>query len=132
MNDNYVALIVDDNLDYREFLADTLRDTSNFKFIIEASNGIEAFNKLKLQEFHLIILDLHMPKSSGIDFLLKAQKLLKEKKNSKIIVSSAHITEDTIKECITLGAHLFLTKPFNPDFFLEKVFFLLNKKTKRV
>ncbi len=125
LKDNFVALIVDDNVEYREFIVETLRETGHFKFIIEASNGLEAINKFNKQEFHLVVLDLQMPKINGIEFLTRTQGTLKERSNSRVIISSAYITEEIMKESLDLGAHLFLTKPFCPDFFIDKVYTLL-------
>lgn len=78
--------------------------------IIKAYDGLEALNKLKDHEMHLIIIDIMMPKMDGISATMR----IREDKNIPIIILSAK-SEDTDKIIgLNMGADDYVTKPFNP------------------
>jgi len=65
--DNFV-LVVEDDDDIREILADVLRDTG--RSVVEACDGVDALSKLDgLPRPCLILLDLMMPRMDGHEFI---------------------------------------------------------------
>jgi DNA-binding response OmpR family regulator len=78
-----------------------------------ANDGRMASEKLKSQEYDLVITDLLMPFTGGLELI----NLLKNdmKKATPIIVLSKVGNEDTIIEAFKLGADDYLTKPFSPN-----------------
>lgn len=58
-------LITDDDRDFRETLAGALIDRG-FE-TLQASDGEEALDVVSRQEVHLLLLDMHMPRLSGLD-----------------------------------------------------------------
>lgn len=76
------------------------------------SDGQEALKALDTFEPDLIITDILMPYTSGLELI----SIVKTTKYNSvpIIVLSAIGEEDTVMEAFQLGADDFLTKPFNP------------------
>jgi CheY-like chemotaxis protein len=61
-------LVVEDDETIRRLLMEYLAEHS-YLSVDGARDGIEALHRLALQPYHLIVLDLLMPKMSGVDFL---------------------------------------------------------------
>ncbi|WP_346356068.1 response regulator transcription factor [Azotosporobacter soli] len=75
-----------------------------------AYDGAEAIRLLAEKEFHIIVMDIMMPKLDGIQAMLK----IREERNIPIILLSAK-SEDTDKIFgLTMGADDYITKPFSP------------------
>ena len=62
-------LIVEDEEAIRRVLKKVLTEDDNKNKIIEASDGVEAINKIKSENLELVICDIKMPKKDGIDVL---------------------------------------------------------------
>ena len=79
-----------------------------FSFIGEASDGVEGLELLtRLEHVDLILLDMQMPKMSGIEFL---QELLKVDQPPKVIVLSANDNYNYVRESFRLGAIDYILK----------------------
>ncbi len=102
-------LIVDDDLDIREVIRDRLK-AMGFE-VVEASDGIEGMTKLREESPSITLLDLLMPKKSGLE-VLKA--IREEGLETTTIVITAYGTIDKAVEAMRAGAYDFLTKPFSP------------------
>nr|WP_216855879.1 response regulator transcription factor [Paenibacillus qinlingensis] len=104
----YQVLVVDDDIDIQEAIEIYLRGEG--MEVSKANNGLEALLLLEEKEFHLIILDIMMPKMDGIQATFK----IRENCNVPILMLSAK-TEDMDKIMgLNVGADDYLTKPFNP------------------
>ncbi|CAN7195989.1 response regulator transcription factor [Paenibacillus sp. LjRoot56] len=104
----YQVLVVDDDIDIQEAIEIYLRGEG--MEVSKANNGLEALLLLEEKEFHLIILDIMMPKMDGIQATFK----IRERCNVPILMLSAK-TEDMDKIMgLNVGADDYLTKPFNP------------------
>lgn len=78
--------------------------------VLKAYDGVQAMEKLKEQEIHLLIIDIMMPKLDGIHATLK----IRESSSIPIIMLSAK-TEDADKILgLNIGADDYVAKPFNP------------------
>ncbi|MEO2076961.1 MAG: response regulator transcription factor [Bacillus sp. (in: firmicutes)] len=78
--------------------------------VFKAADGIEAIEIIDLQEIHLIIMDVMMPKMDGIRATMK----IREENNIPLIMLSAK-SEDYDKILgLNIGADDYMTKPFNP------------------
>lgn len=78
--------------------------------VFKAYDGIEALQVVEVEELHLIIIDIMMPKLDGI----RATAKIREEHNIPLIMLSAK-SEDTDKILgLNLGADDYMTKPFNP------------------
>lgn len=103
-------LIADDEVSIRLLVHSTLEDEEHYE-IHEASGGRETLEQLRAHAPQVLILDLMMPRVSGLDVLeeLNAHPL---PRRPRIIVLSAKVNEE--QRAMELGADLFLRKPFSP------------------
>ena len=78
--------------------------------ILKAYDGLQAFELMKKEEVHLILLDIMMPNLDGI----RATRKIRETSSVPIIMLSAK-SEDVDKILgLNIGADDYITKPFNP------------------
>lgn len=120
MVDKKLILVVDDSLLGRVAIKNKL-DSSIFD-VVEATDGVQALEKIREKSPDLIFLDLLMPNLDGIGVL----KALKEEGiEQNIIIVSADIQDTTKKHCFDLGATDFTNKPMDPgqmEAILTKIF----------
>ncbi len=100
-------LLVEDNNEMRGALKSTL--TLAGYAVTEAEHGRIAQNKLKLEEFDLVISDFQMAHMNGIELL----KWIKENKNLPVILITGFSQLLETQTASSLGASGFLTKPFS-------------------
>jgi two-component system sensor histidine kinase RpfC len=74
-------------------------------------DGEAALQALEQEEFDAVVIDLHMPKISGIDVIKQARVMEAGRRHTPFIVLSADATADTIRSSEQAGAKAFLTKP---------------------
>jgi adenylate cyclase len=115
-------LIAEDNEDTLFLLAMQLRQSGYT--VLEARDGIEALDQLKDSKPDLLLLDLMMPGPTGFDVLEQIQTDA-ELPKIPVIVLSALADSEAIGRCIELGAHAYMTKPYDPGDLLRKVSGLL-------
>ncbi|MEM1243328.1 MAG: response regulator [Pseudomonadota bacterium] len=100
-------LIVDDDLEIRNLLAQLLKN-SNYQ-VYTAENGEEMFSILQTQIIDLIILDVMMPGESGLSLCAKLRK-----SSSIPIIMLTAVGDDMDKIVgLEMGADDYLAKPFN-------------------
>ncbi len=125
-------LIADDEPDILEILKYNL--TGEGYEVITAKNGDEALEKAKRNLPDLIVLDVMMPKKTGVEVcqLLRAQAAFKD---TLIIFLTAVNDESSEIRGLETGADDYISKPISPKVFLSRVnalFRRLNKKETRV
>ena len=103
-------LIVEDEEAIRRVLKKVLSEDDSKNNILEASDGVEAINKIKSENLELVICDIKMPKKDGID-VLKFLKLYDDK--IPIIMISGHGDLKTAVMAMRKGAFDYFEKP--PD-----------------
>jgi DNA-binding NtrC family response regulator len=104
------VLIVDDEPSIREVLRLSLR-RSGWDSTTAESFG-EAARLLDREEFDLVLTDLQLPDGDGIEILRMTREHWPE---TPVIVITAHGSADTAVAAMKLGAHDYLTKPFDID-----------------
>jgi CheY-like chemotaxis protein len=94
--------------------------------IAMAANGWEALIKIgaTARPFDVIITDHRMPRMNGLQLV---QRLRKKSFGGKILVLSAHLTEEDIRAYEELNVDMMMTKPFDFDE-LQRAMAVLNKK----
>lgn len=112
MDEKKKILVVDDSALMRRVVCDIINSDDNFVVADIAKDGVEAFALLTDHQYDVVVLDINMPRMSGLELLEKMQKL---KLKAKIIMNST-LTKDGADETIKaleLGALDFVTKPEN-------------------
>lgn len=104
------VLIVDDEEIVRSFLLDVLSDEGYQ--VTAVSSGEEAVRLFKKKSFDLIITDIKMPGTDGIQVLRAAKE---RDSNQDVVVMTGYASTETAVESMKLGAADFITKPFNLD-----------------
>jgi adenylate cyclase len=104
-------LVVDDDPVNRRLLARTLETLGHD--VVTATDGREALDALRAQEFDIVLLDIVMPELDGMAVLerIKADEVLRA---TPVIMISALEDFDRVVRCIELGAEDYLQKPFDP------------------
>ena len=113
------ALIVDDSKVMREMVIACLRAHEGLGFT-HAASGLEALEKLSLQPFDIVVLDLNMPDIGGyevIEFIRGQDKLV----SLPIVVVTTRGDDSSRARALAAGATRFLTKPFVPEALLGEV-----------
>jgi DNA-binding response OmpR family regulator len=96
--------------------------------VIQAEDGLKAFEYVSEAVPDLIISDIHMPKMSGFD-LFKKLKNNTETESIPIIFLTADTRLQKMQEGISLGAADYLIKPYDLEELLDAVYTkLLGKK----
>jgi CheY-like chemotaxis protein len=98
-------LISDDDLNYRETL-ESVFAPRGFRILL-AGDGEEALHIVRTQEVHLALLDMHMPKLTGLETLRRVKQF---KAMLPCILMSAQLDELLIEQAHSAHAFLVLSK----------------------
>jgi two-component system phosphate regulon response regulator PhoB len=112
------VLIADDEVGIRNLVRMTLLD-DRYE-IIEATNGGEALALAREHRPRLILLDVNMPKVSGLD-VCRALKADSKTAGITIVMLTAMGQEADVDAGFQAGADDYFTKPFSPVALLRKV-----------
>lgn len=125
-NSQKKILIVEDDQFLREFYQELLQKEGYF--VDAAGDGETALSKIRTNEYHLVLLDLMLPKKDGLQ-ILRDLKIVPAKSFDVIIVVLTNLGQDSIiKQCFELGADGYLIKSaLNPDQVLAEVKSYLEK-----
>ena len=108
-------LIIEDNIELAAILCDFLaRDGYSFFHAKSGEEGLTYFNK---NEVKLVLLDLMLPGLDGFQIC----KIIREKGNIPIMITSARVDKTGKLEGLTLGADDYIEKPFDLDILLAKI-----------
>ena len=124
--DNFIAhiLVVDDD-DGIRMLVKKYLNKNNF-LVTTSENAEDAFKKIEIIKFDLIVLDIMMPGKSGLEFI----KDYKGKLETPIILLTAKGQPDERVEGLEVGADDYLPKPFDPKELVLRIKNILNKTQK--
>lgn len=111
------VLIVEDESVTLLMLEECLK-TNGYE-VVTAQDGRDALNALENSRPDLILTDIMMPYTSGLELIGITRS--SEKSDIPIIVLSAIDEEATVMEAFRLGADDFITKPFNAPELLLRV-----------
>ena len=124
--DNFIAhiLVVDDDDGIRSLVKKYLNE--NNYLVTTANNAEDAFEKIKIIKFDLIVLDIMMPGKSGLEFI----KENKKKIETPIILLTAKSQSDERIEGLETGADDYLPKPFEPRELILRINNIVGKTKK--
>jgi signal transduction histidine kinase/ActR/RegA family two-component response regulator len=120
IGDNRFILLVEDIAMNQELAASMLMQNGFQVHVV--SNGLEAIEAVKKNgPFHLVFMDIRMPKMDGID----ATKYIRNELNMSheelpIVALTAHVLGAEIKDCLKAGMDDYVSKPINADILLKK------------
>ncbi len=106
-------MIVDDNKLMREMLKDLLSSYEAIKLVAECADTFQAKNALDKQEIDLILLDIEMPKMSGLEFIKSLQ-------NPPLIILVT-AKENYAVEAFEYNVVDYLVKPVNESRFMKAI-----------
>lgn len=121
-----VVLIVDDNAEIIEFLADNLRPKYT---VLTALNGQKAMQILENETVHLIISDIMMPVMDGFEICNRIKSSINYC-HIPIILLTARKTLESRIEGLEQGADAYIEKPFSPKHLLAQIDNLLTNRNK--
>ena len=113
---NASILIVDDEPDFAEVLADRLE--ANGYDVRIAHRARECYALVAEAEPDLIMLDIQMPEISGMEALVE---LKIHHPRVPVLMMSASVVQTAARESVEKGAAGFLKKPFEPEELMQKV-----------
>lgn len=112
------VLVVDDSKVTRGMIGRILRE---FGFeIIEASNGLEALEKVRIERPELALVDWNMPEMNGYEFI-KAVRSDPEYDYMKIMMVTTESDIDQMTAALEAGANEYTMKPFTKEIITEKL-----------
>jgi len=116
-------LIVDDERDICDFLSDFLRQEGHE--VNTLCDPTKALDDIKHNAYHLIILDIMMPKLSGMDLLGQIRTF---DEDVSIVILTGYPSVETAADSIGYGVSAYLKKPFSIDDLRTILFKIAQKK----
>lgn len=112
-----ILLVEDNQLNVQLILS--LFSESNLKLTV-AENGSVGIEKLKENNFDIILMDMEMPVMNGYEAATFIRTELKN--NIPIIAMTAHAMSGERERCLSLGMNDYISKPINANLLFEKIY----------
>lgn len=113
----YTLLLAEDNPDVRRYISKHLEPYFD---VLEAENGVEAFDKIVETLPDLVISDIMMPKKDGLQLCSEIKQDLRTGHIPVIIITAKSMVMH-IKEGFQCGADDYIVKPFNMGVLLYRI-----------
>jgi DNA-binding NtrC family response regulator len=117
------VLVVDDDQDIREYLQDFL-NAEGFEVTTLADPSM-AVERIRDEVFHLVVLDLMMPKISGLDLLAQIRAV---DDDIAVIILTGYPSLETASASIQHEVSAYIHKPFTPADFRDVIARIAKKK----
>lgn len=125
MEYNRTILVVDDEENIRKLIS--LIVNAEGYHVIEAVNGIDAWEKLCKNNVEMVITDFNMPKVDGVQLVRKIRTIPEYNLMPVIMISG--VRELMKKECLEVGVNEWIGKPFLPKHLINVIKILQHQKT---
>jgi len=106
------VIVVDDHPLFRRGVVDVLNESDNFEVIAQYDSAQQLLDKIDSLAPQLLLLDLQMPETSGLDVL---KLLRKDRSDLKIIILTACSDQNMILDALKFGANGYLQKDTPAD-----------------
>ena len=104
-------LLVDDDLFVRNLLRDAIHQSGLDVRLLEAVDGQEGLEMAVREQPAVMLLDLFMPRRSGLEVL---EALKDSSPDTRVLIISSMDVEPVVEQAISAGAVGFVGKPFHP------------------
>ncbi len=119
MNEDKYRLLLVDDVPNNIMVAGNILRKMNYS-IVFATNGREALDRVKMNSFDLILLDIMMPEMDGFE-VCRRLKGDPATKDIPIIFLTAKMDTESIVQAYDVGGQDFVTKPFNETELLARI-----------
>ena len=120
----FKILVVDDEKSIRE----VIRTYAEFEGheVVEATDGLDAIDKVREEDFEVIVMDIMMPRLDGFS----SYKEIKKIKNIPVLMLSARSEEYDKLFGFEIGIDDYVTKPFSPKELMARLNVIVNRNNK--
>ncbi|WP_378177134.1 sigma-54-dependent transcriptional regulator [Aquimarina sp. SS2-1] len=118
-------LVIEDEAAIRRVLVKILSEESDKYEVSEAEDGLVGIEKIKNEDYDLVLCDIKMPKMDGVEVLEAAKKI---KPEIPMVMISGHGDLDTAVNTMRLGAFDYISKPPDLNRLLNTVRNALDRK----
>ena len=116
-------LVVDDEQKIREVIRE-YAEWNNYE-VAEATNGMEAVDLCKANDYDVVVMDVMMPKLDGFSTVKEIKKL----KDIPVIMLSARAEEYDKLFAFEVGVDDYMIKPFSPKELMARIAVILSRTT---
>jgi len=117
--DTVTVLVVDDHTLFRRGIAAVLANQGNLEVVGEAIDGLEAIEKTKEIAPDVVLMDLNMPRCSGLEAI---QALQTEMPQVNILVLTVSDKEADLFAAVKFGARGYILKNTEPEELINAIF----------
>ncbi len=117
-------LVVDDSSTMRRIIKNSFMRIG-FKNVLEAENGIDAWNNLLNHKIDLLITDWNMPEMNGLE-LVKKVRANEHYSEIPIIMITTEAGKPEVIVALKAGVNNYIVKPFTPSVLKEKLIGILD------
>ncbi len=119
-------LVIEDEAAIRRVLVKILSEENDSYEVDEAEDGLVGIEKIKKEDYDLVLCDIKMPKMDGVEVLEAAKKI---KPETPMVMISGHGDLDTAVNTMRLGAFDYISKPPDLNRLLNTVRIALDTQT---
>ena len=115
-------------VDYEKSIREVIRTYAEFEGheVVEAVDGLDAIDKVKEEDFDVIVMDIMMPRLDGFS----SYKEIKKIKNIPVLMLSARSEEYDKLFGFEIGIDDYVTKPFSPKELMARLNVIVNRNNK--
>jgi two-component system nitrogen regulation response regulator NtrX len=118
-------LIIEDEAAIRRVLVKILSEENDTYQVAQAEDGLAGIERIRDEDFDLVLCDIKMPKMDGVEVLEAVKKI---KPETPMIMISGHGDLDTAIQTMRLGAFDYISKPPDLNRLLNTVRIALDRK----
>lgn len=113
-------VIVDSNVEYRDMLASRLESDPDLKIVARAADGQEAIEQITAHAPDIVLTELNLPVKEAPAVMQEIANVT-FKQRPAFFVYSSFGADDAKREVARLGAQMFLQKPFEAPYLVERI-----------
>ncbi|MES9926647.1 MAG: response regulator [Candidatus Thiodiazotropha sp. 6PDIVS] len=104
-------ILIGEDTSINRYLLEEILVRSGYQ-VSMCETGAHALQQLHQEQFDLAILDMQMPEVTGVDIIKQIRNENGKNQSIPIIVLTANATNEAKQQCLSAGANVFMTKPF--------------------